>query len=207
MSLINDALKRASQVQPPAPLASETTAPMHPAEHKRPPAWPLIVVPLLLLLVVAIAAWFVLKGVAGSRKETLSAGKTAVVARELPPQSQPAPPLVSSVPEPPESAKGLAEQSNKKAAPKPGQTAPPSVGTKSSEASASPGIVEAGNFQGEFPSLKLQGLFYRTKNPSVLINSKTLFVGDRVEHVKVISIERDRVTLEWNGETRVLTLE
>ena len=58
-----------------------------------------------------------------------------------------------------------------------------------------------------FPPVRLQGVFYRAHNPSVMINAKTLKVGDKLGSVKVLAITRDSVTLQWNGETKVLTLE
>ena len=59
----------------------------------------------------------------------------------------------------------------------------------------------------EFPALKLQGIFYRASDPSVLINGRTLLIGDSVEQAKILKIERESVTLEWNGQTKVLSLE
>jgi hypothetical protein len=41
----------------------------------------------------------------------------------------------------------------------------------------------------------------------VLINSKTVGIGEKVAEAKVLAISRESVTLEWNGETKVLTLE
>ena len=58
-----------------------------------------------------------------------------------------------------------------------------------------------------FPVLKLQGVFYRLRNPSVVINKKTYLVGQQVEGAKVVAISRESVTVEWNGERKVLTLE
>ena len=56
------------------------------------------------------------------------------------------------------------------------------------------------------PSIKLQGISYRKQNASVLINGKTLFVGDRVGSAKLIAIEPHSATLEIDGEQQVLTL-
>ena len=58
-----------------------------------------------------------------------------------------------------------------------------------------------------FPEVKLQGIFYRVTRPSVLINSRTLFINDKVEGVKVVAIDRQSVTLEFEGERRVLSLD
>jgi len=57
------------------------------------------------------------------------------------------------------------------------------------------------------PSIKLQGIFYRKQNASVLISGKTLFVGDRVGNARIISIEPQSVTVEVDGKQQVLTLK
>ncbi|HVY70753.1 MAG TPA: hypothetical protein VHH73_12555 [Verrucomicrobiae bacterium] len=76
------------------------------------------------------------------------------------------------------------------AAPKPPAPAPQSIRTAN-----------------DFPILKLQGIFYRRSHPSVLINGKTLFVGDEILEAKVGKIERQSVTVEWQGQTKTLYLQ
>lgn len=58
-----------------------------------------------------------------------------------------------------------------------------------------------------FPELKLQGIYYRLNNPSVMINGQTLEIGDIVEGARVIKIERKDVTLELDGQTKILRLQ
>lgn len=58
-----------------------------------------------------------------------------------------------------------------------------------------------------FPAVKLQGIAFRIKNPSVLINGKVLELGEELDGVVVKKIERNSVTLEWKGETKVLSLK
>jgi hypothetical protein len=58
-----------------------------------------------------------------------------------------------------------------------------------------------------FPELKLQGIVFRSRNSSVVINGRTLFEGDSAQGVKVQKVDRQSVTVEFNGETKVLTLE
>jgi len=57
-----------------------------------------------------------------------------------------------------------------------------------------------------FPRVVLQGITYRTTDSSVLINGKTLFVGDRIGEAKVVAITRTAVTLEFDGQFKVLLL-
>jgi len=58
-----------------------------------------------------------------------------------------------------------------------------------------------------FPELKLQGIFYRLTNPTALISSKNVHVGDMIQGVKVTAIERTSVTLEYKNERKTLTLD
>ena len=56
-------------------------------------------------------------------------------------------------------------------------------------------------------SFRLQGIFYRPGSSSAVVNSKTVFVGDKVSNAKVKAIDKQSVTIELAGETKVLTLE
>jgi hypothetical protein len=57
------------------------------------------------------------------------------------------------------------------------------------------------------PALKLQGMIYHPKHPSVIINGKALFVGDAIDGFRVTTIAPDRVTLVGGGTTNVLLLQ
>jgi hypothetical protein len=58
----------------------------------------------------------------------------------------------------------------------------------------------------KFPSLRLQSIFYRPANPSVMINGKTLFLDDEIQEVRVVDIQPASVTLVLSGYTNILTL-
>ena len=58
----------------------------------------------------------------------------------------------------------------------------------------------------KFPPLRLQSIFYRPSNPSVMINGRTLFLADEVQGVTVADIQPSSVTLVLSGYTNVLTL-
>ena len=58
----------------------------------------------------------------------------------------------------------------------------------------------------KFPPLRLQSIFYRPSNPSVIINGKTLFITDEVNGVTVADIQSSSVTLVLSGQTNILTL-
>jgi hypothetical protein len=55
-------------------------------------------------------------------------------------------------------------------------------------------------------NLKLQGIFYRANRASALINGQTLFVGDEIEGVRLVAVERQSVRLVQNGRTNVMKL-
>ena len=58
----------------------------------------------------------------------------------------------------------------------------------------------------KFPQLRLQSIFYRPSNPSVMINGRTLYLDDEVQGVTVADIQPSSVTLVLSGHTNVLTL-
>ena len=58
----------------------------------------------------------------------------------------------------------------------------------------------------KFPTLRLQSIFFRSENPSVIINNKTLFVHDEIQGVSVADIRSSSVTLVLSGQTNILTL-
>lgn len=58
----------------------------------------------------------------------------------------------------------------------------------------------------KFPPLRLQSIFFRPSNPSVIINNKTLYVDDQIQGVLVADIQPASVTLVLSGQTNILTL-
>lgn len=58
----------------------------------------------------------------------------------------------------------------------------------------------------KFPTLRLQSIFYRPSNPSVMINGKTLFITDEIQGVTIADISPASVTLVLSGQTNILTL-
>jgi hypothetical protein len=54
--------------------------------------------------------------------------------------------------------------------------------------------------------LKVTGIFFRKNNPLALINAKTVGIGDEIDGIRVTKIESDRVTVEWNGKVKELVI-
>jgi hypothetical protein len=202
MSLINDALKRASKVQPPPPPTPVAETPLRPVEYRRSsPAW-LVAAIVPLVLVLACVAFY--KGWQAQRTAHLSAGTMPVAARE-----PVAPPTENPDGQTPDQPAGSPRAST---AMQPRSKTParaPAPATASNDAPASTNDLVFGPEPAKptFPVVRLQGVFYRSTNPLVMINAKTLRIGEKIAGVKVVAIDRESVTLEWNGETKVLTLE
>lgn len=58
----------------------------------------------------------------------------------------------------------------------------------------------------KFPDLKLNGIFYQKTKPSAIINGKTVYIGEEINGVKVISIEPESVTVQFEDEKRILKM-
>ena len=173
MSLINDALRKASQNPAPSGPA-ETKEPLHVAAHQPPPRWPMFVVPPLVAIVFAAGTFLVMRGWQSGRpvnaKETQNASAETAKAQEST------------------------------------NVGPAKAGTPNTALAATTPASTNAPIAEEFPTVKLQGLIWDPKRPSVVINGKSLFVGEKVDRVKVTAIDEESVTLTWNGQQRVLTL-
>jgi MSHA biogenesis protein MshK len=132
---------------------------------------------LIALVIFGLGGWFLFRGWQASRAAAEAGAKTTVAARENAEARRPG---------------SLATNLSATA------TAPASTNALTAAAAAS---------QAAVPPLKLNAIFYRTRNPSVVINSKTLYIGDKVAQAKVLAIDRESVTLEKGGQTNVLTVE
>jgi len=75
-------------------------------------------------------------------------------------------------------------------------------------ANAQPGVESPATTPstGDPSPVRLEAIFYRPSNPSVVINGKTLFQGGSVAGAKVISIGRDSVTVDIGGTQKVLRI-
>lgn len=225
MSLINEALKR-TRANLKNPRGPGSDAGMHPVEGA--PAsrrrWGLAALAVCLLGLAGLflaKPWHKKPGPAAEHRALPAVGKNTVRQADSSPGGGRLAAGVATL----ASAQALATSrtqafSNLSAvveAPAPGarasQSAPAAVQTATQAvASARPAVPPASSAPAAtassklpFPALKLQGIFFRSSNPSALINSQTVFQGEKVQDVKVVNIEPERVTVEWNGQTRVLT--
>ena len=72
------------------------------------------------------------------------------------------------------------------------------------QGAAGPG--EANVVKPGVAGLKLQGVFFSKWKPAALINGKAVYRGELIQGVKVVAIERDGVTLEFEGKKTELKL-
>lgn len=183
MSLINDALKRVRRHTPPDRPKETADYPFRPVDYEESShRFPLIFAALGVLV--------------------LLAGSGLLFLKWSHPKSERSPETAKAAPAPATSQPG-----SERAAPGPsaaGSDRPRAMAPPSGFPTNSPAGV-AGTNQG-FPILKLQGIYYKSAKPSALINGETLEEGDSIEEVRVKKIDRKAVTLEWRGQTKVLTL-
>jgi len=194
MSLINDALRRASQTEKERPRRTATAIGMEPtpvARSSRPVILASVGLVVLLLTALTLAGWFFWQWW-HARNNIGDAVVTATVAPPVAPRIVPPPPAPKPVPV---AAAAPAPVAVVPATPVvvPPVTAPPALPNIASY-SPTPWPVD----------LKLGGIFFNKANPEALINGNICKVGDDIQGVAVKKIEQDKVTVEWNGRTRVL---
>ena len=201
MSLINDALKRATRnQQSPPPPAPEPVAPMQPVEQPPRRGLPWYFFPVL-LAIMAAACWFIVKGVQARQQSSDPASRPSLVkAREPEPQTPastdataPGTQTSPTTPTKASSAASPAPVSNTST-----EAGPPATEAPAPQPSAPP--------EPPKPAYKLQGVFFRPENPSAVVNGKSVWVGSRVDGAIVKTITQNTVTIEVNGQTTVLTL-
>jgi hypothetical protein len=213
MSLINDALKRATADKPREAQSTAATPPLQPVDST--PAKPSNILPWALLVigvgVVGIAAglWF------GATRNTQQAAA---------PQSQPTPTALSA-PEPTPAANPLQQTTktlqavsarNDDSTPTTTTPVAPPAPTKNAVIVAKAPVTTAPTTtpkkvaaptSTDPKAIRLQSIFYRMRSPTVIINGKTLGIGDSVDGIKVVSIQRTSVEVVHNGKYRTLTLQ
>ena len=190
MSLINDALKRATQAQTPSTPGNKTDTPMRAADAHGSVGLPTYFMPVLLFVITG-ACFFIVRGWDARRHAGLYPDPVTVQAREGTP---PVSPTHST-----------------------GSGQAPSKVVAEAEATVAAEVPQAVPENRDFalddapvPSnaetFRLQGIFYRPSRPSAVVNSQTVYVGDTVGSGKVKAITRENVTLIVDGESKVLTL-
>lgn len=87
---------------------------------------------------------------------------------------------------------------------------PPAEPAERGPAEAIPAVFSALPKPAEIAAadrIKLQAIYYRLKGPTVVINGQTLGVGEAASGVKVIAIHRTSTEIETQGLRKTLTLQ
>lgn len=222
MSMINDALRRASNgagsppeggAGPALPPPLLSAAPISPTVGAPPvllpPAGPSTNSRGLIMVFISLFL-FCIVGAAGaywwSRGQKQSTAEKRVT---KPAQATVAPATRTNALDKTRAVVAAVQQRNEDAVSQPQPSATPSPAPAKPAPAAPESAVSAPARQTssvQFPPLRLQGIYYRANNPSVMINGRTLFVNDQVQGVTVAAIDPGSVTLVLSGRTNVLTL-
>jgi cytoskeletal protein RodZ len=204
MSLINDALKKVSKPgNTPTPPPG---APMQPADPQPPDYGKLLLsIFVLIVLVLVAGTFFWWKG-----------NKGAEVAQNPRANDSATSSLVAPLDQTKNVASNLSRQNIEGAAVadtiasstpvvQPATNPAPATRVPSVPA-ASTQTVAAAVAPSDFPDLKLHAIYYRLRGPTVVINGKTLKIGDEIEGAKVTQILRTSTELEYKGKKKTLTM-
>jgi hypothetical protein len=222
MSLINDALKRARQVQARPPVIAAVEPALEPAVAlARAPIQTRWLIPVGAGLLLLLACWSLSRWWRASQQEAAAARAAAQTTNQ-------AAEVMSAVTQ-------LTKEQQAKTAPvrvnppffSARNVSHPPVASDSALALSAPRSPQAAVLTRAEPTiantvpepvpppllaadsetaLKLQGIFYRSSRASALINGQTLFVGDEIGGATLVAIERQAVRLLHNGRTNVLKL-
>ncbi len=119
----------------------------------------------------------------------------------LPPQAAPHPP-----PQPAHQSESVTKTAKPEAAaePRPAPSSPAAVAKQ--EEDANPPVEEPPARVFKLPPLKLQAIVLSPKRPWVLINGRTMYLGETMGDMRLVAIDRSGATLVGRGQTNSLTL-
>lgn len=206
MSLINDALKRASKLPPPADLPPEqVSAQFRPIDYPKPSkAWLSYLLPLGVMIVMGtggylfLTGWDVTDGLNfhGAKFRALARQSTPSEAPAAKPKPESAPKLIPVAPENTPASNNAVPTALTPAVPDTTPAPPRSEAIVPTIAPPAPQVT----------TIKLQGIFYRPGHPGAMINGKTVLVGDMISGAKIVTIRPDSVVIQINGQNKELTL-
>jgi hypothetical protein len=229
MSLINDALRRAKQVQQEvqAPLPGPPLRPVETPAYVRHGVG--IVVPVSMTIIALLGLlllWQIYQ-----RRDSGKSAESSVPVRTVEDKTATEPVVPASMPPVTPTAQtqqkpvAAALSSPKREEPKAPVTTPtlaavnPTPSDSAAAVTASPTNVApstttvsnaAPPVEPAPPKpepLKLQGIVFNPKRPSTVINGRTLFLGDRIHEYRITAIRQDSVTMVGGGRTNILSLE
>jgi hypothetical protein len=194
MSQINDALKRVRQTQEPTTMHTNENGLEHVEEQPaKQSSIPIIIFPILLFLILATAAFFLVRGMDRKKAEAAKARETQSGAAQAEPASE----------QPASAPKESIVVAKTASAPTPVAVAVPPTATTNVAPAVAAGPASTATTPGAY---KVNSIFYKPKNPAAVVNGKMVLVGDRLGDAKVVAIEKDAVIIEVDGAKKTLTL-
>jgi hypothetical protein len=223
MSLINDALKRASQTTKDRPSQATLPTAMEPVrEAARTKSNFALLGVLAVVAVVILAAsgwffrqWYRQRHAHSARPPVVASWTVVQKLAPIVPKPAPANPVSGQHPVAASAVTGASVVSQSAVsngspivpppAHPPVAAAPPPPQPVPVLATVPPPVrTTAAQPAVPFPKLQVKGIFYNRKRPYALINGDTVGEGDRVLGVRVVQIQPDRVVLELNGKVKQL---
>lgn len=203
MSLINDALKRAS-TQKPTPAPPPGGPPLQPAEtaDRSNPLPIILCIVGIGALLMAGAFWLKSRGT----PQTTVAEKPSSVSSPV--ESKPVP-AQNPIERTTATLQKVMERNSDQTAPvtRVTNTSAPTVASATAPAATAPTPTPAQPAPPPTPTFHLQAIYYRMKGPTVVINGKTLKVGDHLDGATLIGIERTSAEIEFEGKSQRLTVQ
>jgi hypothetical protein len=211
MSLINDALKRASQAKKEPPNLIGGLRPIE--SSKTSDKRTIIGILVLLVILLVLGGWFFInsqkgttvvssnnagKGIAKTNNFAQTGSTTTTGSNGVSSSSQPEK-VAAATPKP------LFQVPTTR----PGSGGLPFGGPKQEKQESTNTLTTNAPVIKRpvlFPQLKIQGIFYNTSKPSALINGRLVMLGETFGSVKIVEIDRRSVTVELQGERKVYSL-
>ena len=220
MSLINDALKRAKEVQEqsaPPPVSNLQFRPIEPAEYTRQSLG--LMLPAALAVVALLVLFFALqwtqrkvskppmevKARTAMTAATATAPQPALIpVAQVPATAVPTAQPIAVAPTAPTAPQAADSPDVIEAVAAPLAAYPPAVVAQDSGVANTTAATQALPPKPKLP--KLQAIVFSPARPSVMISGKTLFIGDKLNGFRVTAIDQESATLVGGGQTNVLSL-
>lgn len=202
MSLINDALKRANAGKPDG--SGDSGRPLQPVHHRGGSSKsPLLLAALFFMI--ACGCWFLYQATTidnhASEKPVLRPPAEPPVQSNTPPQTETQTPVTT--PSPKSTIAGAAAEPS----PEPRVETPVSQSTPATPPPVVPVVPQATIPEPPgFPELKLTGIIYHRTSPSVIVNGKSLFVGESILGARLTEVTPTAATFEFDGEKKTLAM-
>jgi hypothetical protein len=210
MSLINDALRRASQSEKNRPHRPSTPMGMEPVPAAR--SWRLSAFLAAAGLVALLLAcwffwqWWTVRNDLGSTHVASNFAPPVAPHVVVPPVVSAPAPVTPVAPVAPASLVAPAAPANPAPAPVVVVPVVSAVAQSVAPPVATPKAVIDNPIVWPV-NLRLSAIFFSRTNPRVLINGNIYGIGDDIQGVILKSIANNKVTLEWNGHTKELMME